>query len=126
MKRCNSHIQKKGWELLINQLYQEVFSITRIPRFQPKCIRTNFSNSTYKVKLEYFNGQTWIENKLLIDTGASQCHYIPLPIPVISISEYNFVTYDRRKSTLNQKSKIMMKTPNSILLQYWVLYWSLL
>ena len=81
-------------------------------------MKTDSSNSTYKVKLEYFNGQTWIENKLLIDTGASQCHYIPLPIPVISISEYNFVTYDRRKSTLNQKSKIMMKTPNSILLQY--------
>ena len=47
----------------------------------------NTNNKTYKVKLEYFSGQTWIENKILIDTEASQCHYIPSPIPVISITE---------------------------------------
>ena len=48
------------------------FSMTRIPRFQPKSIRINSRNSTYKVKFEYFNGQTWIEKKALIDTRVSQ------------------------------------------------------
>ena len=67
--------------------------------------------------MEYFNGQNWIENKILIDTGTSQCHCIPLPIVVSSAPEYNFVTYDGRRSTLNQKSKIMMKTPTSFLLE---------
>ena len=76
------------------------------------------NNKTHKVKLEYFNGQTWIENKILIDTRSSQCHCIPLTLSVIIVSEYNFVSYDGRKSTRNQKSKIMMKTPSSILLEY--------
>ena len=79
---------------------------------------TNANNKTYRVKLEYFNGQTWIENKVVIDTGTLQRHCVPLHIPVITASEYNFVTYDGRKSTLNQKSKIMMKTPSSILVEY--------
>ena len=77
----------------------------------------NTNNKTYKVKLEYFNGQIWIENKILVDTGASQCHCIPLSILIISATEYNFVTYDGRRSTLNQKSKIMMKTPTTFPLE---------
>ena len=94
------------------------FSTTRMPKFQPKNIpMANTSSRTYKVKLEYFNGQTWIENKIFIDTGASQCHCIPLPILLISATEYNFVTYDDRRSTLNQKAKIMMKTRTSMLLK---------
>ena len=55
------------------------FSTIRIPRFQPKSITiANTNNRTYKIRLEYFNGQTGIENKILIDTGASQHHCIPL------------------------------------------------
>ena len=77
------------------------FSTTRMPRFQPKSIKTTSTNSTYKVKLEYLNDKKWIENNVLIDTGASQYHCIPLPIPVIIASEYNFVTYNGKKSTLN-------------------------
>ena len=77
----------------------------------------NINNRTYKAKGKYFNGQTKIENKILNYTGASQCYCIPLPIPVISATKYNFVTYDGRRSTLNQKSKIMMKTPTSFLLE---------
>ena len=70
-----------------------------------------------QVKLSYFNGQTWIENNILIDTVASQSRYIPLPIPVATVQEYSFLIYDGRQSTLNQKFKIMVKTPNSILLE---------
>ena len=52
-------------------------------RFNPRTITiTNTNNRTYKVKLEYFNGYTWIKDKILIDTGTSQCYYITLSIPV--------------------------------------------
>ena len=68
--------------------------------------------------LEYFNGQSWIENKILIDIGAPQSHCIPLPIPICNAQEYNFVTYNSRRTTLKQKFKIMMKSPDSILLEF--------
>ena len=74
--------------------------------------------TTFQVKLDYFNGQTWISNKILIDTGASQIYCIPLPTAVLTASEYNFVTYNGQKATLNQISRIMMKTPNSTLLEF--------
>ena len=86
-------------------------------RFNPRTI-TDTDNRTYKVKLEYFNGQTWITDKTLLGKKASQCHCISLRIPVSQATEYNFVTYDGRRSTLNQKSRIMMKTPDSILLEF--------
>ena len=78
----------------------------------------NTNNQTYKVKLEYFNRQTWIVNKILIDTCASQSHCVPLSMLLITAQEYNFVTYGRRRATINQKFKIMIKTFNSILLEY--------
>lgn len=86
-----------------------------MPRFQPKRLNTN---STYKVKLAYFNGQLWIDNKVLIDTGASQCHCIPLLIPVFTTKNYNSVTYDGRKATLTQKAKLLLKTPTSTLIEF--------
>ena len=39
-----------------------------------------------------------------------------LPIPIIASQEYSCITYDGRY-TLNQKAKIMIKTPISILLE---------
>ena len=69
----------------------------KIPHFVPRnLLLSNTSNQTYKVKLSYFNGKTWIENKVLIDTGVSQSHYIPLPILVAIAQEHNFITYDGR------------------------------
>jgi len=56
----------------------------------------NPNNQTYKVKLEYFNAETWIENRIFIGICASQSHCGPLPTPIITAQEYNFVTYDRR------------------------------
>ena len=79
---------------------------------------TTKHNSTYKAKLDYFNEQIWISNKILIDAGASQSHCIHLSIVVSTASEYNFVTYNGQRATLNQISRIMMKTPNSTLLEF--------
>jgi len=93
-------------------------NLTKIPRFTSRhLLPSNIPNQTYKVKLSYFNGQTWIENKVLIDIGESQSHCIPLPILVAIAQEYSFITYDGHQSTLNQKSKIMTKILNSILLE---------
>ena len=86
-----------------------------MPRFTPLLLTTK-RTSTYKVKLDYFNGQTWISNKIMIDTGASQSYCIPLPIAISTAPEYNFVTYDGQRATLNQMSRIMLKTPNSTVL----------
>ena len=77
-------------------------SVTKNPCFNPgNLLLLNTNNKIYKVKLSYFNGQIWIQNKILIDIGASQSHHIPLPIPVIASQEYSFITYKGRQSTLN-------------------------
>ena len=109
---------KKGMRTINQPPLTKSFSTSRVLRFRPRSIKIILSSSTYKVKLAYFNEQSWIDNKVLINTGASQCHIIPLPIPVFTTTNYNFVTYDRREATLTQKSKIMMKTPNSALLEH--------
>jgi len=109
---------EKGMRIINQSPLTKSFSTSKIPQFQPKSIKTISNNSTYKVKLAYFNGQSWIDNKVLIDTRVSQCHCIPLPIPVFSTDNYNFVIYDGREATLTQKAKIMMKTPNSTLVEY--------
>jgi len=61
----------KGMRIIHQPLLTKSFSTSKIPRFQPKTITTLSTTSTYKAKLAYFNGQTWINNKVLIDTGAS-------------------------------------------------------
>ena len=53
-----------------------------------------------------------------MDIRASQSHYIPLPISVTTIQEYSFIKYDGRQSTLNENAKIMIKTSNSIVLEF--------
>jgi len=94
-------------------------SFTKTPQFNPRnLLVSNTTNQTYKVKLSDFNGLIWIQNKIFIDTRASQSHCILLPIFVTTAQEYNFITYDGRQSSLNQKVKIMMKTPNSFLLEF--------
>ena len=110
---------EKGMRIVNQPPLPRSLSLTRNPHFNSRNLLPAITSSqTYKVKLSYFNGQTWIENKVLIDTGASQSHCIPLPLSVTIAQEYSFTTYDGRQSTLNQKSKIMMKTPNSILLEF--------
>ena len=78
----------------------------------------NRTNNTYKVKLESFNGQTWIKDKIIINTEASQCHCITMPTPIISAQNYSFITYDGRRTTLTRQSQIMIKTPESFLLEH--------
>ena len=68
---------EKGMRIINQPPLTKSFSTSRIPRFQPRSIKATSNNSTYKVKLAYFNGQSWIENKVLIDIGASRCHCIP-------------------------------------------------
>jgi len=110
---------ERGMRIVNQPPLPRSLSLTKIPPFTSRhLLPSNIPNQTYKVKLSYFNEQMWIENKVLIDTGASQSHCIPLPIPVATAQEYSFITYDGHQSTLNQKSKIMMKTPNSILLEF--------
>lgn len=108
-------IQTKRMKIIHQPLLTKSFSTSRTPRFQPKTIETLSINSTYKVKQAYFNGQNWIDNKGLIDT--SQCHCIPLPIPILTTNNYNFVTYDGREATITQKTKLLMKTPNCTLIE---------
>ena len=57
----------KGMRIIHQPLLTKSFSRSRIPHFQPKTVTTLSTNSTYKVKLAYFNAQTWIHNKVLID-----------------------------------------------------------
>ena len=110
---------ERGMRIVNQPPLPRSLSLTKIPRFTSRHLfPSNIPNQTYKVKLSYFNGQTWIENKVLIDIGASHSHCIPLPIVVVTAQEYSFITYDGHQSTLNQKSKIMMKTPNYILLEF--------
>jgi len=110
---------EKGMRIINHPPLPRSLSLTRNPYFNARNLLPAItSNQTYKVKLSYFNGQAWIENKVLIDTGASQSHCIPLPLSVTVAQEYSFTTYDGRQTTLNQKSKIMMKTPTSILLEF--------
>ena len=47
-----------------------------------------------------------------------QRHYITLPTPLILAQDYGFVTYDDRRTTLTQQSRIMMKTSESLLLEH--------
>ena len=61
----------KGMRIIHQPPLTKSFSTSRIPQFQPKSLKTLSTNSTYKVKLTYFNGQNWIDNKVLIDTEAS-------------------------------------------------------
>jgi len=106
---------EKGMKIVNQPSLPRSLNLTKIPRFNHRnLLLSNTNNYTYKVKLYYINEQIWIENKILIDTGAFQIHCIPLLIPVITSQEYNFITYDGRQSRLNYKGKIMMKTPNTI------------
>ena len=59
-----------------------------------------------------------MDNKFLIDTRESQCHCIPLPIPIFTTNNYNFVAYDGREATLTQKTKLLTKTSTSILIEF--------
>ena len=108
---------EKGIRVANQPILTRSYSTATISRFTSPSLTTKVT-STYKVKLDCLNRQRWISNKILIDTGASQSHCIPLPIAVSTVSEYSFVTYNGQKATLNQISRIMMKTHNSTLLEF--------
>ena len=76
------------------------FSNAIIKNFNNLCKR----NSTHKVKLEYFNGKTWLKDIIVIDTGAYQCNCITPATLVTTTQNYSFVTYDGQRTTLTQQS----------------------
>ena len=57
---------ERGMRIIKQLALPRSLSLTKIPRFTSKhLLPSNIREQTYKVKLSYFNGQTWIENKVL-------------------------------------------------------------